>query len=139
MALPHPRSTRTDPPVPYTTRFRSGVAAGIASGRGDVHESHAALPAGVACGGVVCVEFARDLRAVAAFARGERRHAPVRDRQHQHAVGAAARMADRTLEQGGELVAILVDAAAAVLVVDTDEQAGEVTRDRQDTSMNSSH
>src|SRR3546814_6463941 len=102
------RSTRTDSLFPFTPLIRS-------------NEGHTTFSAGVACGGIEGVDLACDLRTVAPFARGERRHAPVRDRQHQHAAGAAARMADRALEQGGKLVAILVHA------------------DRKSTRLNSSH
>src|SRR5690606_35874955 len=50
----------------------------------------------------------------------------VGDRQRQHAVGAAAGKARRPLEQGGKRARVVVDGAAAVLVVDADQQAGEV-------------
>ena len=48
--------------------------------------------------------------------------------QHQHAAGIATGIADRTLQQGLELLAVLVQRAPAVLVVDPDQQADEVER-----------
>src|SRR5690606_35352033 len=74
------------------------------------------------------VEFACDLRQVAPGLARERGHAPVGDRQHQDPVRASAGEPDRTFEQFAELLAVLLQRSAPVLVVDADEQAHQRER-----------
>src|SRR5690606_21406650 len=89
-------------------------------------ERHAALPAQPGGGGVEGVQLAGNGRDIAPGRRSERGHPPVRDRQHEDPASIAAGEADRALQQRRELLAILRKAAPPVLVVDPDQQAGEV-------------
>ena len=107
-------------------RHHRRLGATCTTDRGDVDEGHAALRAGLARREVVGIQLARDLCDIAAGLRPERGHTPVGNRQHQHAIGPVAGEADGTPQQRGELRAVLLHIAAAVLVVHADQQADEV-------------
>src|SRR3954454_21902925 len=70
--------------------------------------------------GVEAIDLRGDLLAVATLS--ERRYAPVRNRDDDHALPVAARKADGALEEHGELLSVQRWIVAAVLVVDADQQ-----------------
>src|ERR1017187_6222843 len=72
---------------------------------------------------VEAVDLDGDLRAI--LPRGERRHAPVGNREDDDARGLPARELDGPRDERLELGAILLDVTAAVLVVDAYQEAHE--------------
>ena len=99
------------------------LAAAFAADRGDVDPVRTGPQRLGAADRIEGVDLRGHLRRVARLGDGERSHAPVRDRQHQHPSRLVAGKGDGPLQQRGELYAEFIQRSAAVLVVDADEQA----------------
>jgi len=95
---------------------------------GHVDESDALRVRDRARGGVECIDLRRDVLEIAVLLAGEPCYAPVGNRDDDDAIRQTAGERDRAREQGGEFIAIVGEVAAAVLVVDADQQSDECVR-----------
>src|SRR3989442_8250435 len=94
------------------------VAAAVARNAGHVDVMHMQHLGNLRICRVVGIKLACDLREVAAALMAEARYAPIGYRYDDHALRLAASEFDRAIEQGAKLVAIILQVAAAILIVD---------------------